>query len=54
MLEAGIAKSHQSTYISITYQKKTNINKNNLKLSHYRKFNKILVPVSPCATLIIT
>ena len=47
MLEAGIAKSHKSTYILIT-SKTTNI-----KLSHYRKFNKILVPLSSCATLII-
>ena len=53
MLEAGIAKSHKSTYILIT-SKRTNINKNNIKLSHYRIFNKMLVPVSSCATLIIT
>ena len=55
MLEARIDFSHKSTYIhvSITY-KKTNINKNNIKLTYYRKFNILLVPVLSCATFIIT
>ena len=38
--EGGIAYNHKSTNID-TYQR-TNII---IKLSHYRKFNKILVPV---------
>ena len=57
MLEARIAFSHKSTYIhvSITYQKEQiYINKNNIKLTYYRKFNILLVPVLSCATFIIT
>ena len=43
-------------YLILSYliSKRININKNNIKLSRYRKFSKILLPVSFCATLIIT
>ena len=40
MLEADIAYSHTSTYISITYERNKCI-KNNINLSHYRKLNKM-------------